>query len=86
MSENYLKFNNRLLKHIAKLTGNDLILYGVLLRYNQELTTSKLIEKLTSRATGKPCMSKSTMLKGIAKLRKLGFINGVETLEINLLM
>lgn len=76
--DNTVKYNNRLLKDLCKLTGNDLIVYGLLMRHKEGLTTSLLVEKLTSRTTGKPCMSKPTRLKSLETLEKLGFIEVIE--------
>jgi hypothetical protein len=76
--DNTVKYNNRLLKDLYKLTGNDLIIYGLLMRHREGLSTSLLVEKLTSRATGKPCMSKPTRLKSLDTLGKLGFIEVIE--------
>lgn len=76
--DNHVKYNNRLLNQLDELTGNDLIIYGVLLRHSEGLTTSLLIEKLTSKATGKTCMSKPTRLKSLETLEKLGFIEVIE--------
>lgn len=72
--DNSARYNNRLLDELPKLTGNDLIVYGLLARHREGLTTSQLIEKLTARATGKPCMHKNTMLISIESLRKLGVL------------
>lgn len=76
--DNTVKYNNRLLNDLYKLTGNDLILYGLLVRYKEGLFTSLLNEKLTSRATRKPCISKPTRLKSLNKLKKIGFIDVIE--------
>ena len=76
--DNTVKYNNRLLKDLYKLTGNDLIVYGLLMRHKEGLSTSLLVEKLTSRTTGKPCMSKPTRLKSLDTLGKLGFIEVIE--------
>ncbi len=76
--ENSIKYNNRLLKDLHRLTGNELIIYGLLVRHREGLTTSLLIEKLTSRATGEPCMSKPTRIKSLNTLRKAGFIEKTE--------
>ena len=62
--DNTVKYNNRLLNQLYNLSGNDLIIYGLLMRHKEGLTTSLLIEKLTSRATKKECMSKPTR-KGV---------------------
>lgn len=71
---NHVQYNNRLLNQISELSGNDLIIYGLLLRHSEGLTTSLLEEKLTSRATGKRCMSRPTMLSCLEELDKRGFI------------
>jgi len=76
--DNTVKYNNRLLKDLYKLTGNDLIVYGLLMRHKEGLSTSLLVEKLTSSATGKPCMSKPTRLKSLDTLENLGFIEVIE--------
>jgi len=76
--DNTVKYNNRLLKDLCKLTGNDLIIYGLLMRHKEGLSTSLLVEKLTSSVTGKPCMSKPTRLKSLDTLEKLGFIEVIE--------
>lgn len=75
--DNVVSYHNRLLSDLDKLTGNDLIVYGLLARHKEGLTTSQLDEKLTVRATGKPCMSKPTRLGSLEKLRRLGFIDVV---------
>jgi DNA-binding transcriptional ArsR family regulator len=76
--DNTIKYNNRLFKDLCKLTGNDLIIYGLLSRHKEGLTTSLLVDKLTNRTTGKPCMSKPTRLKSLETLGKLGFIEVIE--------
>lgn len=75
--DNVATYNNRLLSDLDKLTGNDLIIYGLLARHKEGLTTSQLQEKLTTRATSEPCMSSKTRLKSLATLSKLGFIEVV---------
>jgi len=71
---NASKYNNRLLNHLHALTGNDLIVYGLLVRHSEGLTTSQLTDKLTSRATGEPCMSNKTMRGSIDTLSRLGYV------------
>ncbi len=72
--DNTVRYNNRLLNELHSLTGNCLIVYGLLMRHREGLTSSLLIEKLTSRATGEVCISKPTRLKVLRALEKLGFI------------
>lgn len=76
--DNMVRYNNRLLNELHSLTGNCLIVYGLLMRHREGLTTSLLIEKLTSRATGEVCISKPTRLKVLSTLEKLGFIEVIE--------
>lgn len=73
-AENSVEVNNRLLNNLHELTGNDIIIYGVLLRHREGLTTSLLMDKLTAKATKTPCISRPTMFKSIDTLRKKGFI------------
>ena len=77
MLDNTVKYNNRLLKDLDKITGNDLIIYGILVRHKEGLATSLLTEKLTSRL-GRICMSNKTMLNSLNTLNKLGFIQIIE--------
>lgn len=72
--ENSIPYNNRLINDLSKVSGNDLIVYGLLVRHTEGLTTSLLIEKLTARATGKTCMSNGTRIKSLDTLRKNGFV------------
>lgn len=76
--DNHIRFNNRLLQGLDRLTGNDLIVYGVLSRHGEGLTTSLLFEKLTSKATGKICISRPTLFNSLKVLKQLGFIEVLE--------
>ena len=76
--DNTIKYNNRIFKGIDKLTGNDFIVLGVLNRHKEGLTTSKLTEKLTTRATKKCCMNKQTLINCLNTLQKLNMIKVVE--------
>lgn len=80
---NSIGYNNRLLSKLDKLTGNDLIVYGVLLRHKEGLTTSLLIDKLTNRGLKTPCMSNTTRIKSLQTLKKQGFIEVVEGIVQN---
>lgn len=71
--DNTVKYNNRLLDRLHMLTGNELIIYGLLMRHSEGLSTSLLTEKLTT-ATGESCISKPTRLKSLNTLKKMGFI------------
>jgi predicted transcriptional regulator len=73
-----VSINNRIFGAYHKWTGNELILLALLLRHPEGLTTSALLEKLTARATGKPCMALNTMRKCLATLASRGLIRIVE--------
>lgn len=73
-------YNNRLLNRLYtpknRITGYELIVYGVLLRHSEGLTTGKLMAKLTS-PTGRMCMGESAVRRSLKQLRKLGFIQTI---------
>lgn len=71
--DNTVKYNNRIFNYIHKVTGNDLLVYGVLLRHKEGLRTSNLIQKLTPRK-GRCCISKPTQIKSLSALKKYGLI------------
>jgi hypothetical protein len=73
--DNAIALNNRLFRAYHKLTGNDLIVLGVLNRHPKGLNTSQLIFKLTARATKKPCMSLKTMRESLVTLERRGLIS-----------
>ena len=73
--DNAIALNNRLFKSYHQLTGNDLIVFGVLSRHPKGLTTSQLLDKLTARATKKPCMSLKTMRTSLVTLERRGLIS-----------
>ena len=61
--DNTVSYNNRVFNNIADLKGSELLVYGLLLRHKEGLTMDILLEKLTNRITGKPCISERS-LKG----------------------
>ena len=73
LDENTIQYNNRLLSDMRKITGNDLIVYGLLL-LNGQLDTVALAEHLKSKVTDKPCMTEKTMRCCLACLEKLGLV------------
>jgi len=74
-----VSINNRIFNGaFYKWTGNELIVFGILLRHPEGLATSALLEKLTARATGKPCMALNTMRKCLATLAERGLIRVVK--------
>lgn len=76
--DNAIALNNRLFRAYHNLTGNDLIVLAVLNRHPKGLTTSQLLDKLTARATKKPCMSMPTLQKSLATLEGRSFIRTVQ--------
>mgnify|MGYP000093048457 CR=1 FL=1 len=77
--DNAVSVNNRIFNGaFYKWTGNELIVFGILLRHPEGLATSALLEKLTARATGKPCMALNTMRKCLATLAERGLIRVVK--------
>ena len=77
-TDNHIKCNNRLLKNLNKITGNDIIIYGLLQRHKEGLTTSLLFEKLCSGAKNKPCMIDRTFRACIDRLEKQGFVETIK--------
>lgn len=67
-------FNNRIFNYFRQLSGNILIVYGVLLKYREGLTQKLLIEQLTARETKKTCMCEKTMRKQLSALKRLGLV------------
>ena len=76
--DNAIALNNRLFRAYHNLTGNDLIVLAVLNRHPKGLNTSQLVDKLTARATKKPCMSMPTLQKSLATLEGRSFIRTVQ--------
>ncbi len=76
--DNTVKYNNRLFNYIQNISGNDLIVYGVLMRHPQGLTTGQLIQKLTCRATKQCCMAKTTRIECLNRLEVLGLMESIE--------
>jgi hypothetical protein len=77
--DNAVSINNRIFNGaFYKWTGNELIVFGILLRHSEGLTTSALVEKLTARATNRPCMALNTMRKCLATLAERGLIRVVK--------
>ena len=75
---NTTKYNNRLFNAIDKITGNDLITLGLLLRHWEGLTLKKLTEKMTSKATKKCYMSNKTLIGTLKYLKSVGLIECFE--------
>ena len=76
--DNTIKFNNRLFNYFNKITGNDLIVLWVINRHWEGLTTSKLIKKLTARATKKCCLDIRTLRNKLIFLKSIGLIECIE--------
>lgn len=67
--DNTIGLNNRIFNYYTKVTGNDLIVYGLLLRHKEGLATEQLISKLTPRKSKKPCISKMTLFNKKATVK-----------------
>lgn len=76
--DNAAKYNNRMMNDIANITGNDLIIYG-LLQIHKQLDTNELTKWITPRSTGKPCMTAKTMRDCLARLDKMSLIETIRT-------
>jgi predicted transcriptional regulator len=77
--DNTVKYNNRLFNYFYKITGNDLMVYGLLIRHKEGLNTSKLNEKLHCLKTGKPRVGRTTLINDvIPRLRGIGLIEVIE--------
>lgn len=72
--DNSVKYNNRLFNRYRSLTGNDLIIYGVLLAEPEGMNTTQLKKELHVRHRKGPCMSRPTMNKSIDNLKGLGLV------------
>ena len=70
--DNAVPFNNRIFTEYQDLTGNDLLIYGLLLAKPQGMDTSQLKDELYSRGRKKVCMSRPTMNNSINQLKKEG--------------
>lgn len=66
--ENSVAYNNHIFNEFYKVNGNDLIVWGTLLRYEEGLTTSQLLEKLTGTKINKPCISRNTLSRCMDRL------------------
>lgn len=76
--DNTAKYNNRLFRHIHNMTGNHLIIYGVLIRHSQGLTTSQLVQKLTGRSKKQCCVVEKTRLECLKYLESLNLIQVIQ--------
>ena len=77
-TNNSTKYNNRLFNAIDKISGNDLITLGLLLRHQEGLTPNKLTGKMTSKATKKCYMSKPTLRRSLKYLISVGLIECIQ--------
>lgn len=72
-------YNNRPFSKIYDLLGNALIVWGVLLRHEEGLNTSQLIDKLTARnkrrKTKEVCMTRKTLIDCLQALQELKLID-----------
>lgn len=72
--DNSTRLNNRLFNDYQRITGNDLIILGVLNLYREGLNSEQLREKLTARKTKKMCMAEKTLRESKKRLRSMGLI------------
>lgn len=79
--ENSIKYNNRSLNVLCKLTSNDLIIYWLLVKHKEGLTTGLLVEKLINKETDKSCISKPTRIKNIDTLAKKALLKRWKIIE-----
>jgi hypothetical protein len=75
--DNAIAYNNRLFNDYGKLSGNMLIVFGLLLIHKDGLTQATLLEKLTTWNTKRLCMSHKTMRKQLSDLNKIGLIETI---------
>lgn len=69
--------NNRVFKGYSKVTGNDLLIIGILARHERGLTTSQIKMKITSKNTGKACIGRDNRRKALQKLESKGFVKKI---------
>jgi hypothetical protein len=67
-------FNNRLLNDIHAISGNALIVLGLLIASPRGLTMSQALEKLTPRKGERPCMIERTFSKNAKALQARGYV------------
>ncbi len=72
--DNQVKFNNRIFNNYKKISGNALIVYGILLREKQGLNTIQLKKSIYNHYSKKPCMSRPSIYKAINNLKTMGLI------------
>jgi len=67
--------NNLIFNDYRKKTGQQIIIFGLLLRHTEGLTSSQLEEKLTGKATGKTCIGRDSRREALKSLKTNGFID-----------
>jgi len=72
--DNVVEINNRVFNRYKTITGNDLIIYGILLREEQGLNTTQIKKAILNHKDKKPCMSRPTIYKSIDHLKSMGLI------------
>jgi len=73
--EDVAEYNNRIIRQADRLSGNDLIVLGVLSKHSEGLCTSQLIQELTANT---PCMSRGVLGGSLKKLRSMNAITTVK--------
>ena len=66
--------NNRIFNDYRKVTGYELILYGIFSRHPEGLTSSEIDDKLTNKTSGKQCMGRDNKREALKALCQNDFI------------
>lgn len=72
--DNAVSYNNRIFNTYKALSGNDLIVFGVLIRHKEGLNTGQLVDKLYSKAAKSYCMTRKTLISCLKQLKAKGLI------------
>ena len=67
--------NNLIFNDYRKKTGQQIIIYGLLKRHPEGLTSSQLEEKLIGKASGNPCIGRDSRRMALKSLKTNGFIS-----------
>lgn len=66
--------NNRMFNNFGKVSGYEIIIYGIFSRHSEELTTTQIKSKLINNNTDKPCIGRTNRRKTLNKLKAKGFL------------
>jgi hypothetical protein len=76
--ENTFDLNNLFFKDFKTKTGQQIIIYGLLKKYPEGLSTSQLVNKLTPKNSTKASVGKKNRSKALKSLRISGMVDVVE--------